>query len=154
MGLDGCGGIVEGVRVLRRFSLKLTLVGQRAGAAVAEEAIVTDELHVVTRMTRFDAVDADGVAIGRVARTAAVEVVHGERRVRRDLVQALAAVHRFLHGVLVVENLVSFTKANNNIVSHQFSKIQSSFRAVLEHFECSFRAVYDRFLIQGSFRAF
>jgi len=108
MRLDGGGGIVEGVRVLGRFSLQLTLVGERAGSAVAEEAIVADELDVVTRMARLDAVDANGVAVGGVARAAAVEVVHGERRVRGDLVEALAAVHRFLDSVLVVEYLVPF----------------------------------------------
>ncbi len=84
--LHGRGRVVERVRVLRRLALQLTLVGQCAGAAVAEEAVVPDELDVVARVARFDAVDADGVAVGRVARPTAVEVVHWKRRVRRDLV--------------------------------------------------------------------
>lgn len=33
------GRVVQRVRVLRRFALQLTLVGQRAGAAVAEKAV-------------------------------------------------------------------------------------------------------------------
>ena len=104
--LHGRGGIVERVRILGGLSLQLALVGQRSGAAVAEEAVVAYELDVVARVARLDAVDADGVAVGRVARPAAVKVVHGEGRVRRDLVQALAPVDRLLHRVLVVEYLV------------------------------------------------
>jgi len=57
-------------------------------------------------MARFDAVDANGVAVSCIARATAVEVVHGERCVRGDLVETLAAVHRFLYSILVVENLV------------------------------------------------
>ena len=72
-----------------------------------------DELDVVARVTRFDAVDADGVPVGRVARPAAVEVVHGERRVRRDLVETLAAVDGLLHRVLVVEDLVPFANGRD-----------------------------------------
>jgi len=48
MRLDGCGGIVEGVCVLGRLSLQLTLVGERTRSTIAEEAIVADKLDIVT----------------------------------------------------------------------------------------------------------
>ena len=55
----------------------------------------------------FDAVDADGVFVGGVARLAAVEVVHGERGVAGYFVQTLAGLDGLLHHVLVVEDLVA-----------------------------------------------
>ena len=76
MRLHWRGGIVEGVSILRRLALQLTLVRQRSGATIAKESVVADELNVVTGMARLDAVDANGVAVGRVARAASVEVVH------------------------------------------------------------------------------
>ena len=81
MRFHGRGRIVKCVGILRRFPLQLALIGERAGAAIAQETIVPDELDVVTRVTRFDAVDADGIAISRVARPTAVEIVHRKRRI-------------------------------------------------------------------------
>lgn len=81
MRFHGRRRVVEGVGVLRRLALQLALVRERAGAAVAEEAVVADELDLVARVTRLDAVDADGVPVGRVARPTPVEVVHREARV-------------------------------------------------------------------------
>lgn len=63
------------------------------------------KLDVVSRMTGLDAINADGIAIGGVARLAPVEIVHREGGIRGDLVQALTVRHRLFHGVLVVENL-------------------------------------------------
>lgn len=40
---------------------------------------MSNELYIMTGVTSLDAVDADGVAICRVAGLAAVEVVHGKR---------------------------------------------------------------------------
>lgn len=68
---------------------------------------MSDELHVVSRMARLDAIDADRVAIRGVARLAPVEIVHRERRVTGYLVQALAVRHGLLHRVLIVEDLVA-----------------------------------------------
>lgn len=73
---------------------------------ITEESIMPDELHVMSLMADLDAVDADRVPIRRIARVAAVEVVHRERCVRGDFVQALTAAHRLLHLVVIVEDLV------------------------------------------------
>ena len=80
--------VVQCVSVLRRLVLQLTLVGQRAGATVAEESkgkqktkvsfdpqklsssnspVMADKLHLVATVAGLDAVDADGIAIGGVA---------------------------------------------------------------------------------------
>ena len=67
---------------------------------------MSNVLDTVPGVADLDAVDADGVLVGRVARFAAVEVVHGERCVARDLVQTLTGLDRLLHHVLVVEDLV------------------------------------------------
>lgn len=83
------GGVVERVGVLRRLALQLTLVGEGTSTTITEESIMPDELDVVARVTRLDAVDADRISIGRVAGVAPVEVVHREGRVRADLVQTL-----------------------------------------------------------------
>lgn len=68
---------------------------------------MSNKLDVVSRMASLYAIDADRVAIRRVARLAPVEVVHGKRRVTRYLVEALSVRDRLLHGVLVVEYLVA-----------------------------------------------
>lgn len=65
-----------------------------------------DELDVMSLMTDLDAVNANCVAICRVACVAPVEVVHRKRCVRGDLVQTLPAAYRLLHLVVIVENLV------------------------------------------------
>lgn len=65
------------------------------------------ELHVMASMTILDAVYADGVAVGCVARLAAVEVVHGEGGVAADLVEALPTGDCLFHLVLVVEDVVA-----------------------------------------------
>lgn len=64
-------------------------------------------LDTMTGVADFDAVHTDGVLVGGVAGLAPVEVVHGERGVARDLVQALTSLNRLLHHVLVVEDLVT-----------------------------------------------
>lgn len=94
------GGIVERVGVLRRLTLQLALVGEGTSTAITEESIMPDELDIVARVARFDTVDADRVAVGRVARVAAVKVVHRKGRVRADLVQALSSGNGLLHLVL------------------------------------------------------
>ena len=68
---------------------------------------MSNVLDAVSGVADLDAVDADGILLGGVARLAPVEVVHRERRVARDLVQALAGLNRLLHHVLVVEDLVA-----------------------------------------------
>lgn len=98
--------IVQGVRVLRRFTLQLTLVRQRTGTAVAEKSIMAYKLDVMTGVARFDAIHTDCIAIGGIARMAAVEIMHRERGVGRDFVQTLPARYRLLHLVLVVKYLV------------------------------------------------
>lgn len=101
------GGIVERVGVLRRFALQLTLVGEGTSTTITEESIMPDELDVVTRVARLDAVDADRVPVRRVARVAPVKVVHRERRVRANLVQTLPPGDGLFHFVLIVEDLVA-----------------------------------------------
>lgn len=99
--------IVQRVGVLRGFTLQLTLVGEGTSTTITEESIMPDELDIMARMTRLDAVHANRVPIGCVARVTPVEVVHRKRRVRADLVQTLTAGDGLLHLVLVVEYLVS-----------------------------------------------
>lgn len=101
------GGVVERVGVLRRLALQLTLVGEGTSTTITEESIMPDELDVMARVARLDAVDADRVPIGRVARVAPVEVVHREGRVRADLVQTLTTGDGLFHLVLVVEDLIA-----------------------------------------------
>ena len=69
----GPGWVVERVGVLRRLALQLTLVVQRAGAAVTEEAVVTYKLHLVAAVASFDAVHADSIALRRVTSSAPVQ---------------------------------------------------------------------------------
>lgn len=64
--------------------------------------IVSDEFHVVARVTSSYTINTYCIAIRRVARLTAVKVVHGKRRVRGDFVQTLAVSDRLLHRVLVV----------------------------------------------------
>ena len=70
--------------------------------------VVPDELDLVTRVTRFYAVDTDGVPVCRVTRPTPVEVVHRETCITGDLVQALATRHSLFHHVLITENLVVY----------------------------------------------
>lgn len=66
-----------------------------------------DKFHIMSGMARLDAVHTDGIAIGRVARLAPVEIVHRERCVTRNLIQALPVRDRLLNCILIVENLIS-----------------------------------------------
>lgn len=66
-----------------------------------------NELNVMSLMANLDAVDANGISIGRIARVTAIEVMHRERSVRRDFIQALTAADRLLNLIVVVEDLVS-----------------------------------------------
>jgi hypothetical protein len=45
-----------------------------------------NELHFMSSMAGFNAIDTNGIALGRVARLASIEVMHRERRVTGDLV--------------------------------------------------------------------
>jgi len=48
--------------------------------------VMPNELHFMPSMAGFNTIDTNGVALGRVARLASIEVVHRERRVAGDLV--------------------------------------------------------------------
>lgn len=61
--------------VLQLYPIKLTCT------AITEEAIMSNELDIVSLVTDLDAVDANGVPVGCIASVTAVEVVHRERRV-------------------------------------------------------------------------
>lgn len=99
--------IVQRVGVLRGFTLQLTLVGEGTSTTITEESIMPDELDIMARMTCLDAVHADRVPIGCVARVTPVEVVHRKRRVRADLIQTLPTGDGLLHLVLIIEDLVA-----------------------------------------------
>jgi len=45
-----------------------------------------NELHFMSGMTGFNTIDTNGIALGRVARLASIEVMHRERCVAGDLV--------------------------------------------------------------------
>jgi len=66
---------------------------------------VPNKFNVVTSVTGFNTVDADGIPIGRIARLATIKIVHWERGVRRYLVQALSVRYRFFHGILIIKYL-------------------------------------------------
>lgn len=68
--LHGCCRVVQGVRVLGGLPLELALVAQGSRPTVAEEPIVPDELHFMSRVARLDAIHADSIAVRRVARLA------------------------------------------------------------------------------------
>lgn len=67
---------------------------------------MTDKLHVVPGMTRFDTIDAYSVPVRCVAGATAVEIVHRERCVGRDLVKTLTTIHGLFNRVLVIKDLV------------------------------------------------
>ena len=48
--------------------------------------VMPNELHFMSSMAGFNTIDTNGVALGRVARLASIEVMHRERRVAGDLV--------------------------------------------------------------------
>lgn len=79
------------------------------------------KFNIVSSMASFDAIDADRIAVGRVARLAPIKIVHGERRVTRDLVQTLPVDNRLLHSVLITKNLVT---PNNRL--HSTRQTQST----------------------------
>lgn len=68
---------------------------------------MSDEFDVVARVTSLYAVHTYCIAVCRVAGLTAIEVVHGERGVRRDLVQALAVADCLLYRVLIIEDLIA-----------------------------------------------
>lgn len=67
VGLHGSGGVIERVRVLGGLTLQLTVLAQSARPAVTEKPVVSDELHVMSRMASVDTVDADCVTLRCVA---------------------------------------------------------------------------------------
>lgn len=69
------------------------------------KSLFSYKLSVVTR-THADAYTR--APIGVLTPHAPVEVVHGEAGVGRDLVEALPAVHRLVHHVLVPKDLVVY----------------------------------------------
>lgn len=72
--------------------------------------VVSDEFHVVAGVTGFYTIDTYRVAIRRVARLTAIEVVHREGGVRRDFVQTLPVPDSLLHRVLIVEYFIAWKK--------------------------------------------
>jgi hypothetical protein len=92
----------------------LALVGQRAGPTVAEKTVVSDEFDVVPSMTRFDAIDANGVAVRCVAGATAVKIMHRERCVGRDLVKTLTTIYGLLNRVLIIKDLVPYWIIKNH----------------------------------------
>ena len=67
---------------------------------------MSDELHLVASVTCFYTVDTNGVTVGRVTRSAPIEIVHGKAGVARYLVQTLAICYSFLHHVLVTKDFI------------------------------------------------
>ncbi len=67
---------------------------------------MTNKFNVVSSMTSFDAIYTDRISVCGIASTASVKVVHWKASVRRYFVQALSVGNRFLHSILVIEDLV------------------------------------------------
>lgn len=67
---------------------------------------MTNELDIMTSMTRFYAVNTYGISISRIACLTSVKVVHGKRRVTRDFVQTLPVAHRLLDGILIIKDFI------------------------------------------------
>lgn len=68
--LGGRGRVVDGVIVADLRLKAAVLPLQHPRTAVAEEAVVADKLHLVVTVAEPDAIDADRVPIGRLARYA------------------------------------------------------------------------------------
>lgn len=67
---------------------------------------MSNKLNVMSLMADLDAVDANCITVGGVARVTSVEVVHWKWCVGRDFVQALTAAHRLLDLIVIVENFI------------------------------------------------
>lgn len=69
--------------------------------------IMSDEFHVVASVTGFYTINTYCIAIRRVARLAAIKVVHRKRGIRRNFIQTLAVSNSFLYCVLIIKYFVS-----------------------------------------------
>lgn len=65
-----------------------------------------DELDVMSGMASLDAINTNRISVCGITSLAPVEVMHGERRVTRYLVQALPICDRLFHRVLIIKNLI------------------------------------------------
>lgn len=68
---------------------------------------MSNEFHIVTSVTSFYTIDANSISISRVTRLTAVEVMHREGRVRRNLVKTLSVAYSFFNRILIIENFVT-----------------------------------------------
>lgn len=89
------GRVVERVGVLGGLD-QFALTLQAVASAIAEEAVVSNELDLVSFVAFLDAVLTDRVSGGRVAGVAAIEVGHRKRATAGDFVQTLTGDQRFL----------------------------------------------------------
>lgn len=87
---------------------------------------MSDKFNIVSGMTRLDTIDANSVAVGCVARSAAVKIMHREGCVRRDLVETLTTIDGFFNRVLVVEDLVPWKRTIDMFENPSHSKTGSS----------------------------
>ena len=67
---------------------------------------MSNKLHLMSRMARFDTVDTDSVAIRGIARPTPVEVVHRKTGVAGYLVETLPAGHSLFHHVVITIDFV------------------------------------------------
>lgn len=78
---------------------------------------MTNEFDIVSGMTGFNAIYADRVSVGGVARLTTVEIVHRKRGVRRNFIQTLPVADGFFDVVLVIVDFIiwKFNKLKNSI---------------------------------------
>jgi len=69
---------------------------------------MTDKFDIVAAVAMFDAIDADRIPIGRIARATSVKVVHWEARVAGYFVEALSGADCLVDCVKIVEYFIRF----------------------------------------------
>lgn len=74
---------------------------------------MSDKLDIVSGMTSFDAIHADGISIGRIASLTTIEVVHREGSIAGYLIQTLSVCYSLFYCILIVEYLKPYKKKNS-----------------------------------------
>ena len=119
------GRVIERVGVLRGLN-KFASALQRIAPTVAEEPIVTYELDAMSLVTFLDAVRADRVSGGRIARVAPIEIGHRKRVAAGDFVQTLAGAQRFLNEIIVIENFVVRQNGGLHVVGEPLKSVREN----------------------------
>ena len=120
------GRIVQRIGVLRGFDELAPVTFQATAATIAEEAIVSYELHIMLLMTLLNTIHTDRISGGRIAGVAAIEIGHRKRKTAGYFVQTLAGAQRFLDEILVIENFVVRQNDGLHVVGKALESIREN----------------------------